>query len=224
MTNYTVKRFSRYSDDELVARLLEFSKRSDSSFISGKAFEEATDISEGTITNHFGSWQSFCAKAGLCSRYQRRVSRENLFENLDRVWLQLGRQPRAKEMRQPLSAISISRYYKEFRCSWYHICIEFLADKSGASSSEIERESRMNIPRPSARKTNRGVSLSLRYKVLKRDSFRCVKCGSSPAITHGGVLHVDHADAWANGGETVLENLQTLCENCNLGKSNRRDA
>jgi 5-methylcytosine-specific restriction endonuclease McrA len=33
------------------------------------------------------------------------------------------------------------------------------------------------------------------------------------------VLHVDHIKAWANGGETVLENLQTLCSKCNLGKS-----
>jgi 5-methylcytosine-specific restriction endonuclease McrA len=33
------------------------------------------------------------------------------------------------------------------------------------------------------------------------------------------VLHVDHKTAWANGGETVLENLQTLCSKCNIGKS-----
>ncbi|MDP9174261.1 MAG: HNH endonuclease [Planctomycetota bacterium] len=24
--------------------------------------------------------------------------------------------------------------------------------------------------------------------------------------------------AWSRGGETVFENLQTLCEQCNLGK------
>ncbi|MCL4507775.1 MAG: HNH endonuclease [Chloroflexi bacterium] len=33
-------------------------------------------------------------------------------------------------------------------------------------------------------------------------------------------LHVDHILAWSKGGETVLENLQTLCSVCNLGKSN----
>jgi len=30
---------------------------------------------------------------------------------------------------------------------------------------------------------------------------------------------VDHKKAWANGGETVLENLETLCSKCNIGKS-----
>ena len=33
-------------------------------------------------------------------------------------------------------------------------------------------------------------------------------------------LHVDHIKPWSKGGETVLENLQTLCATCNLGKSN----
>jgi 5-methylcytosine-specific restriction endonuclease McrA len=31
-------------------------------------------------------------------------------------------------------------------------------------------------------------------------------------------LHADHILAVANGGKTTLENLQTLCRQCNLGK------
>ncbi|WP_367275291.1 HNH endonuclease [Microcoleus sp. CAWBG58] len=31
---------------------------------------------------------------------------------------------------------------------------------------------------------------------------------------------MDRKIAWSKGGETVLENLQTLCSLCNLGKSN----
>ncbi|MGH6770170.1 MAG: HNH endonuclease [Xanthobacteraceae bacterium] len=34
-------------------------------------------------------------------------------------------------------------------------------------------------------------------------------------------MHVDHILAFAKGGRTVLENLQTLCEACNLGKGDR---
>ena len=223
MTDYSIKRFSKYTDDELVAKLQGFARESGRAFVSGRSFEEATGISEGTVTNHFGTWQEFCARAGLAPRYQRSASRADLFENLDRVWQSLGRQPRAKEMKQPLSPISVSRYSKEFQCSWYHICLEFLAHKSGASVAEIERESQPDaVPSP-ARLTRRGISLSLRYEVMKRDEFRCVKCGRSPALTRGVILHVDHTHAWANGGETTLENLQTLCSDCNLGKSNRHD-
>jgi 5-methylcytosine-specific restriction endonuclease McrA len=68
--------------------------------------------------------------------------------------------------------------------------------------------------------TGRDPSLRLRWRVLQRDSFKCCACGSSPAIALGVELHVDHVFPWEEGGETVIENLQTLCSKCNLGKSN----
>ena len=55
-----------------------------------------------------------------------------------------------------------------------------------------------------------------RYKVIKRDGYRCRACGF--AVQDGAHLHVDHIIAIANGGETVMKNLQTLCTVCNLGK------
>ena len=71
----------------------------------------------------------------------------------------------------------------------------------------------------SKRKTSRNVSEGLRYKVLKRDHFKCCACGASPAKDPSVELHVDHIIPWSKGGETELENLQTLCSKCNLGKS-----
>lgn len=59
---------------------------------------------------------------------------------------------------------------------------------------------------------------SLRYQVLKRDNFTCQKCGrKAPEVK----LEVDHILPWSCGGPTVLDNLQTLCEECNKGKSNK---
>ncbi len=226
MTDYSIKRFSKYTDDELIARVQDYAKQVERQFVSVAAFSAATGISEATVTNHFGTWHTFCAKAGLAPRYQRAASRAGLFDNLDRVWQALGRQPRNKEMKQPLSAISFSRYRKEFRASWYRICLEFLAYRSGASVSDIQQDTSLDATASIAlpfRAARRGISLSLRYEVLKRDNFRCVKCGKSPALTQGVVLHVDHNRAWANGGETVISNLQTLCSDCNLGKSNKHD-
>lgn len=63
----------------------------------------------------------------------------------------------------------------------------------------------------------------LRYRVLSRDNFKCVKCGASPASDPTIKLHVDHVKAWSKGGETVFENLQTTCSKCNYGKSNHFD-
>jgi 5-methylcytosine-specific restriction endonuclease McrA len=44
-------------------------------------------------------------------------------------------------------------------------------------------------------------------------------CGAS--ASDGAVLHIDHITPVSHDGLTVPENLQTLCQSCNLGKSNR---
>ena len=63
------------------------------------------------------------------------------------------------------------------------------------------------------------VSLKIRHLVLKRDEFRCVHCGASPGTCASVILHVDHIVPVAKGGTYIMENLQTLCSRCNIGKS-----
>jgi 5-methylcytosine-specific restriction endonuclease McrA len=40
-------------------------------------------------------------------------------------------------------------------------------------------------------------------------------------VSDGVTLHVDHIVPVSRGGLTLDDNLQTLCQECNLGKSNR---
>lgn len=61
----------------------------------------------------------------------------------------------------------------------------------------------------------------IRYNVLKRDNFTCKMCGAS--AKDGAKLHVDHILPISRGGKTVMSNLQTLCDRCNLGKSDKID-
>ena len=75
------------------------------------------------------------------------------------------------------------------------------------------------IKKDNIHRTSRAVSDSLRYKVLKRDNFKCCACGASPAKDPSVELHIDHIIPWSKGGETELDNLQVLCSKCNLGKS-----
>lgn len=60
---------------------------------------------------------------------------------------------------------------------------------------------------------------SLRYDILRRDNYRCQICGIT--AKEGAKLHVDHIMPIAKGGKTVPDNLQTLCDRCNLGKSDK---
>ena len=72
----------------------------------------------------------------------------------------------------------------------------------------------------SLKNKSRAISDKLRYTVLKRDNFKCCACGASPAKDPSVDLHIDHIIPWSKGGEAVIENLQTLCSRCNIGKSN----
>ena len=76
------------------------------------------------------------------------------------------------------------------------------------------RKTRIN-----SKNKSRAISDKLRYTVLKRDNFKCCACGASPAKDPSVELHIDHIIPWSKGGETVIENLQTLCSRCNIGKS-----
>jgi ATP adenylyltransferase len=66
------------------------------------------------------------------------------------------------------------------------------------------------------------VPSTVRYDVLKRDR-KCVLCGAIPSADNDVHLHVDHVTPRSKGGSNDFENLQTLCSECNLGKSNRDD-
>ncbi len=46
---------------------------------------------------------------------------------------------------------------------------------------------------------------AIRSKVLKRDNYKCVKCGSTDS------LEIDHIEPVSLGGSDELDNLQTLC-------------
>lgn len=58
---------------------------------------------------------------------------------------------------------------------------------------------------------------ALRHAILQRDGHKCVLCGKTPA--DGILLEVDHIIEYEDGGKTTLENGQTLCSDCNKGKS-----
>ena len=60
---------------------------------------------------------------------------------------------------------------------------------------------------------------SLRYDIMKRDGFRCCLCGRS--ADNGIELEVDHIVPISKGGNTVYNNLQTLCRDCNRGKGTK---
>lgn len=169
------------------------------------------------LSRRLGGWNAALTAAGLEATYEGEYPDERLFANILTLWQHLGRQPRRAELANPPSEISQSPYSRRFG-SWTRALEAFVEWANAADvvpMSSITTSSQDN-----KRKTPRDPSLRLRFRVLNRDNFTCCGCGRSPATTPGTKLHIDHVTPWSKGGETVLENLRTLCSNCNIGKSN----
>lgn len=62
----------------------------------------------------------------------------------------------------------------------------------------------------------KGGLLALRFKVFRRDEFKCVACGRS--VKDGIVLNIEHLHPLSKGGTWAIDNLVTMCFECNQGK------
>ena len=58
-------------------------------------------------------------------------------------------------------------------------------------------------------------SKSKRFRILDRDGFKCVYCGTSPRENE---IHIDHKIPLCKGGTNNDDNLVASCMECNLGK------
>jgi hypothetical protein len=201
----------------------------------------------GTFQKHIGRWRHAVSLIGRADghahpRPHLTFTNEDFFAEMQRVWEILGRQPNSREMKQCGSKMSHQAFQVRFG-SWMRAVHAFCADRG---SAEDRSESSPPVgtgelasgaqPFPSIaheqtkehvtegllvihKTTPRAPSLRLRFKVFQRDRFTCRACGRSPATENGVVLHVDHIIPYSGPGETTLNNLQTLCGRCNLGKS-----
>ena len=184
--------------------------------LSIKEYDEHGEYSSSAVMRRFGTWNKALKLAGLgvCNEY---YSREDLFSNLEEVWIKKGAQPVRQDMNnRSWSSISSGAYLRAFG-RWSEALRAFVKFVNSEQELEIQAsESRMSVPQ----RDKRDVNLRLRFLVMKRDNFKCCACGASPATDPCVVLHVDHIVPWAEGGRTEMDNLQTLCANCNQGKSN----
>ena len=58
------------------------------------------------------------------------------------------------------------------------------------------------------------ISVS-KNRIMKRDKFRCVYCGSQRQLT------IDHVIPKSKGGQNTWSNMVTCCSKCNCKKGNR---
>jgi hypothetical protein len=207
------------TNDELINDLKKVAKDLNKKAVSRAEYDEKGKYGTTTHLRRFGSWFNALEKAGLeKTRTPMNVPEEELFKNLEEIWIKLGRQPRYAEVQKPISKYHVGTY--ENRFGTYRKALErfvvFINNEDEASSEELVQQE--DIKENGRHETKRNINWRLRFIVMRRDNFKCKGCGRSPATDPSIILHVDHIRAWAKGGETILENLQTLCSKCNIGK------
>lgn len=183
-----------------------------------KQYKDAGGKIDGAVIHRrLGSWNKALCSAGLTPIRRVNLSDEDLFDNIHQVWIQLGHQPTRRDIDSSLSKYSSRPYLRRFG-GWRDTLEAFVV----FIESDVSEESDIAAGKIDTvtRRTSRDPSLRLRFKVMRRDGYKCVHCGASPANEPGVELHIDHIVAWSKGGETQFENLQTLCSKCNFGKGN----
>jgi 5-methylcytosine-specific restriction endonuclease McrA len=217
--------------EEIIEELRRVAEEVGLTTFTAKKFDAVAQFHSATVVRRFGSWASALTKAGLTpGKGARRYTEDDYFENLLNVWTHYGRQPKYSEMDLSPSIIS-SRAYEAKWGKWTNALRAFLQRLESdtrerrppkqSNTAELYELNSPAAPTNNAHQERRPIKLGIRYDVLKRDRFRCVICGASPATDPTCQLHVDHILPRIAGRSDSPENLRTLCANCNIGKGSK---
>ena len=207
------------SDDELIQDLVRVAALDNARSLTRARYDQLGAFHSTTIARRFGTWPAALQEAGLSpGRSDLGHSDDVWMRNIYEMWVSKGRQPSYGDMRSSASRFTPEGYAHRYG-SWTKALLRFQVwlDSGNDDGVQLKQDDK-RTPRTSPK--GRTPSLRLRWKVLERDRFTCQGCGSSPSMTPGIVLHVDHIVPFSRGGETTYSNLQTLCDRCNLGKTN----
>ncbi|HUO05284.1 MAG TPA: HNH endonuclease [Candidatus Binataceae bacterium] len=200
-------------DEELLDDLRRVARELGKSRVTVDEYNERGRFHSDTLKRRLGSWFKATDKAGLKRTRILNISDEELFSNLVEIWTNLGKQPRYSDLKPETSKFAAGTYEKRFG-TWRKALEAFVQWANEGEPPPTSNE----VAKRAGRRTPRQPSLRLKVLVLMRDGNLCKLCGAKAGdgITK---LHFDHYPIpWSKGGETVLENLQILCKECNLGK------
>src|SRR5713101_711129 len=89
------------TDEELIADIQRVAIELKQNFLTISQYEEFGKFDPSTPKRRFSSWSKALIAAGLTKSKKQensKVEDENLLQNLEEVWVKLGRQPRQSEM------------------------------------------------------------------------------------------------------------------------------
>lgn len=209
------------SSDELLEDLKRVADDARRPTVTYREYQAAGRYHPNTLMLRFGSWNEALRRAGFEISNEMAIDADRLFENLERLWIALGRQPTKRDLGTTRSEFSERPYTRAFG-SWRK-ALQAFVEWANADAASLQRSAKRGAsggPDEPTQITPRDPNLRMRFLVMKRDGFRCRYCGKSPATDAGVELVLDHVVPWSKGGMTTPDNLATSCVTCNAGKSN----
>lgn len=243
MEEFKYQRFrvDKIPKENILNELEKAAKHYDYKVFSWRKFDQIASISHNLVKREYGSWKNgldalrkHLQQKGLelSARSFVHYSDNQLFNEMERIWKIVGQRPSRIQWEMFKPTISYNTYVRRFG-KWSNACLKFIEYKMGGSivlenesatinekqvSDSIKNQNR-SIKRDA--ELGRNISLRMRLMVLEKYNFKCFYCGRSPVTDVGVKLHIDHILAFSKGGKSTLDNLQTLCQDCNLGKGNK---
>ena len=139
----------------------------------------------------FGKWNEALKLAGLEIVKRMNIPDEELFINIQEIWIKLGRQPYTSEIKKPFSIFDISVYKRRFK-SWRKALESFINYVNSNDQSDIDIQIHNSKDNFQKSTTSRTIGWRLRFLIMQRDNFKCRLCGKSPSKGDNVKLVIDH--------------------------------
>jgi hypothetical protein len=203
-----------YDDATILAELKRLAGLRGSDTVTKADIDAHGRISYPLVVKRFGSLRQALQLADLTpTRFMKATDDELLaviLELWERTLASEGRTPQRRDLKtyqMPVSGDTIIRRFGTWRKA-------LLSAHASVTQASLPEEPAA-LPKSPVHQTRKPMSLRKRFFVMKRDGFACVRCGASG---HGVRLEVHHSTPFAQGGSDALDNLETLCFDCNRGQ------
>jgi hypothetical protein len=203
-----------YDDASILAELKRLAEVCGSDTVTKADIDKHGRVSYLLIWKRFGSLRQALQMAQLTPTRFMKATDDELLAVLIELWERTlekeGRTPQRKDLkiyRMPVSGDTVIRRFGTWRKA-------LLAAHASVTQDSLPEES-VTLPTPPAHQIRKPLSVRKRFFVMKRDGFACVRCSASG---RGVRLEVHHHTPFAQGGSDALDNLETLCFECNRGQ------
>jgi 5-methylcytosine-specific restriction enzyme A len=196
-----------YDLDSIAAEMRRIAELLGKQTVSRRDIDRYGRLNSRTVMQKFGTMRKAHEAAGLTPARFTKSTNEELLGILVDLWTitleQSGRSPSMSEVGKFGFTVSARTIASRFG-SWK----KALVAASTAAPDGVKVVELRPVPAPRA-----PISVRKRFFVFKRDLYQCQICRDT-----GVALVVDHVVPVNMGGSDRLDNLQTLCVPCNLGK------